>query len=150
MKKQQLLIPVALLLIGALSQNAQAGDALISGNAPGSVKAMTGTPSGPNNRGSNGNRGDVNADEWGEPAEFSEEGTPIGQVVGSFDGYDMKKRAVWINDYRYELYPGFKVYDKRSRISSLESITMGEEVVFIARPNRKDPKAPYVVEIRRH
>lgn len=124
MKKQWLLIIGVLMLSAGLSQNAMAERAAISSQSHGEY-----------------------AD---EPEEHSEEGTFAGQTSGSFDGYDLKKRIVWIGDMRYELYPGFKVINKRSKKSSLEAIPAGEEVSFVTKPNRNNPATPYVLEIRRH
>lgn len=79
----------------------------------------------------------------------NELGIPIGSFTTSFDGFDMKERAVWLNDYRYELYPGFKVIGKHTKRGTLASIPSGATVSVVVKENNSNPMTPYLVEIRR-
>ena len=93
------------------------------------------------------------AEEYEEEGEVepqtNDQGIPVGRFTASFDGYDEKSRSVWLNDFRYELYPGYKVIGKHSKRASLSSILFGERVDVVVEANSKSPTTPYLVEIRR-
>ena len=81
--------------------------------------------------------------------QMSKLGIPIGSFTVGFGGFDMQERAIWLNDYRYELYPGYKVIGKRLKRERIESIQEGEMVQVFVKENRKNPMTPYLVEIKR-
>ena len=91
------------------------------------------------------------------PQRFSEEtlevrnnkqGVPVGRFRAIFDGADLKRRAVWLNDFRYELYPGYKAVDGRSKPISLSSIPLGEYVYVVIEKNANKPTTPYLVRLK--
>jgi len=92
----------------------------------------------------------VDNTQLGEPRQYrnNEQGIPVGQFQAIFDGVDLKNRAIWLNDYRYKLYPGYKAIDKRLRSINLSSIPLGGEVVVIIEENPQEPMIPYLVKLR--
>ena len=77
------------------------------------------------------------------------DGVPARRFTASFSGYDLKERAVWLGDSRFELYPGYKVVGKHSKRGTLSSIQLNEMVDVVVKENKKKPSTPYLVEIRR-
>jgi hypothetical protein len=76
------------------------------------------------------------------------QGVPIGQFEATFDGVDLKNRAIWLNDFRYTLYPGYKAINHRSRSINISSIPQGARVNVVVENNSKNPITPYLIELR--
>jgi hypothetical protein len=71
------------------------------------------------------------------------------EVVGPFDGLDLKARQIWINDMVYILDRGVKVKGTPTKLGLIADLKMGEEVKVTLKPNKETPSIPYVVLIER-
>ncbi len=77
----------------------------------------------------------------------NKQGVPVGQFKAILDGVNLKNRAIWLNDYRYKLYPGYKAVDKRSRPINLSSVPLGGQVYVVIKENIQEPMTPYLVKL---
>jgi len=90
------------------------------------------------------------ADDDGDGFEpiLNKAGVPIGRFSSSFDGVELKSRAVWLNDFRYELKSGYKVLDQRARRINISSIPIGQQVEVVVKDNSRNAMIPFLVELR--
>jgi hypothetical protein len=130
-KKVSVFVVVTLLLSGfSISQTGLAADASIKG-----LKDKS------NQRAAN-----VQQNEYSQ-RKNNKQGVPVGQFRAILDGVNLKNRAIWLNDYRYKLYPGYKAVDKQSQPINLSSIPSGGQVYVVIKENVQEPITPYLVKL---